>query len=58
VGYVVERGFVNFWLRSDSYRQERREDGFVVLKTSHLELSPEAILGSYLQLQKVERHHH
>jgi len=26
-----------------------------VLKSNHLELAPEAILGSYLQLQEVER---
>ena len=55
VGYVAERGFFSFWLRRDVYRQERPQDGFFVLKTNHLELSAEAILGSYLQLQEVER---
>jgi transposase len=53
--YVVERGFFSFWLRRDVYRQERRRDGFFVLKTNHLELAPEAIVGSYLRLQEVER---
>lgn len=55
VGYVAERGFFNFWLRRDVYRQERRRDGFFVLKTNHPGLAAEAILASYLQLQEVER---
>ena len=55
LGYVAERGLLPFWLRRDIYRQERRQDGFFVLETNRLELSPEAIVGSYLQLQEVER---
>ena len=53
--YTAERGFFSFWLRRDLYRQERREDGFFVLKTNHLEMRPEEILASYVQLQEVER---
>lgn len=53
--YSAERGFFSFWLRRDIYREERRQDGFFVLKTNHLELSPAEILASYLQLQEVER---
>jgi transposase len=42
-------------LRRDVYRKQRRHDGFFVLKTNHLGLSPEAILDANLQLQEIER---
>lgn len=53
--YEAASGRFRFWLRRDLYRQERRADGFFVLKTNHPQLSAEEVLQSYLQLQEVER---
>ena len=53
--YEVGFGSFRFWLRRDLYRRERGSDGFFVLKTNHPELPAPEVLGSYLQLQEVER---
>lgn len=53
--YEADKGRFDFRLRRDLYRRERRLDGIFVLKTNHRLMSSDDILGSYLQLQEVER---